>query len=187
MSDHHTDFWFIHSAYDFESNDCHLVESFYDCFSGVEKIINHKRWPDFVIDGAPGEPKNLMIKKTVSYAGKFYITHVIENEAGINMYSNKWQSWIFNIKDDDGNVPAPAPSPYPEPTPPPVDPTPAPVPEPEPAHPYDWPSGGWPDVKRPDRPEPTPTPEPSDPTPSDDPEPPVIPQPTSYDWTDYEL
>ena len=151
-----------------------------------------------MIDGEPGEPKNLTIKKTVSYAGKFYITHVIEDEEGINKYSNRWQSWTFNIKDDEGNVPTPAPSPYPEPAPSPVDPTPVPVPDPEPEDPFAWPSGGWPDVKRPDRTpstgkhewpgrgkwphmDPTPTPDeplPYSPTPEEPEEPTVDPTPS---------
>ena len=90
MTAGYIDSWFIHSAWDFEHQDCHLAESFYDCFSGVEKIINSSRWPDFVIDGAPGEPRNFTVKKTVKYSGKIYITHVIEEEKGINKYSNKW-------------------------------------------------------------------------------------------------
>ena len=86
----HTDFWFIHSELDFETKACHKVESFYDCFSGEEKLINQSRYPDFVIEGEPSKPNFLTIKKTVEYAGKFYITHVIEDTRRRNRYANRW-------------------------------------------------------------------------------------------------
>lgn len=50
----HTDFYVIKSAYDFEAYNCNHPDSFYDCFSGVEKISNASRWPDFEIIGQPG-------------------------------------------------------------------------------------------------------------------------------------
>ena len=43
----YSDFYIIKSQYDFENENCQLPENFYDCFSGVERIINASRWPYF--------------------------------------------------------------------------------------------------------------------------------------------
>ena len=40
----YSEMYLIKSAADFEGDKCASVESFYDCFSGVEKIINEGRW-----------------------------------------------------------------------------------------------------------------------------------------------
>lgn len=40
----YTEKYLIKSAADFEAENCADEKSFYDCFSGVEKIINEGRW-----------------------------------------------------------------------------------------------------------------------------------------------
>lgn len=53
-------------------------------------MINAERYPDIIIDGKPGQPKNLTIKKSVKYSGKFYITHVIGDKKSTNKYAHMW-------------------------------------------------------------------------------------------------
>ena len=93
-----------------------------------------------------------------------------------------WRSWTFDIKADDGTVPAPAPSPYPEPSPPVVEPTPVPEPDLDPLvwpTDIDWPSFDKPEVDPSPAPAPTPTPDTDDePTPTPAPTPAPTPSPT---------